>query len=1262
MDMRIRDLKNKIKAETAVLLIFTLIFQQASISMAGINAGQGSGAAGTEAASEASDAGKLKETPLNNDNTSFMSFPSRFSDMLPEGYDEQYYVFTLESVTDITISVESDDRSCQYGAELLDSGFSSLGISKRRTGQRITKKGLLAGTYFLRVFPLSDNTWEPYAVSIQKLKLSESEVNNTDFSELHMVATLQGNGSPYRMNGYDPHYDVYVASGSSAMNNYQWYELETPKYADKGVNYGGIYPMPQSYYSSWLGPVDEDVLPMSRVEDYREDDYAEYYQNRGIVYEEGEPLIHVQNSIALPARYTGFTEDGEGIEDPGWESHIKAGIMNYGALTTGIHWGNIACEKPGCFYFNGWDYDYIEGEYEGQTYKVLKDMLDENAYQNHEVVVVGWDDDYPKENFRYYIDPKTDGVVGYDPTAGSDSSDDENEKALKFLSSDLEKRPAKRATSSSASKVIYKATSSDARAKEAAADDIEDGKTVDPRTEQDTVDKEELLKYLLPDRDGAWIIRNSWGKGAGEKGYYYVSYCDKQLFGADNTWAYTATEATGNYNKLYEVTSLPYSRETYCFAEGDYLMASTVFTADKDGADVLKAVSFVLLNNNIHYEIAVNQGEDIGKGWLEDNIYADGSKLYAGYYTVRLDKSVILEPGEPFEVILRIEGDGQEQLALPLVLNDRSVANIPRKPGTCKVYDPGTGDEWLGISDAFTEDNGSSNYYAYFTIKAMCNDASLDEGETKRITELEIDPEKYLAFTEDPDIERSRRASGRPEDDRDSLIPDASRDKEAATSSDAPLKDRQKQDPDSSKLYNGHVLKQRETSRMIGAAELSEPEVTLPESFDLRKEGVLTPVRDQGWTNTCWAFGSTAAVESSYLLNGSNLYDFNYSSGISLETELPLTDEGAVIYLFDKEETESLYKALFTPKLLAWDEGPIEDAYGRLSWELSGDLSAVDTSGFREITGGTGLTENGEAVQLFTPLENGELTVKVSSADDPTKTASCRVILLEEDTVDSLSVSPTTLRLRAGSSYKLEVKLEAPEEIEVSPLYSSDNPNIATVDDSGLVLGVSAGTTVIRVRAGDKEAICTVTVWKPESSNGGGSVSGVIYSASGHGSSIRGSWTQNADGSWSFSTGGSVYKNSWGYIYNPYGDQGAGEYGWFRFDEEGRMLTGWYLDTDGGWYYLNPHSDGSLGKMLTGWLRDADGSIYYLKTVSDGSQGRMLTGWQWIADETGREYRYYFRPESGGPMGALLISGVTPEGFEVDDKGRWCINGIPQSR
>ena len=45
----------------------------------------------------------------------------------------------------------------------------------------------------------------------------------------------------------------------------------------------------------------------------------------------------------------------------------------------------------------------------------------------------------------------------------------------------------------------------------------------------------------------------------------------------------------------------------------------------------------------------------------------------------------------------------------------------------------------------------------------------------------------------------------------------------------------------------------------------AEDDYDLPVSYDLRKFGRITPIRDQHPWGTCWAFGSIASVESNYL-------------------------------------------------------------------------------------------------------------------------------------------------------------------------------------------------------------------------------------------------------------------------------------------------------------------------------------------------------------------------------------------------------------
>lgn len=147
---------------------------------------------------------------------------------------------------------------------------------------------------------------------------------------------------------------------------------------------------------------------------------------------------------------------------------------------------------------------------------------------------------------------------------------------------------------------------------------------------------------------------------------------------------------------------------------------------------------------------------------------------------------------------------------------------------------------------------------------------------------------------------------------------------------------------------------------------------------------------------------------------------------------------------------------------------------------------------------------------------------------------------------------------------------------------------------------------------------------------------------------VMGTWVQDGAGSWLFTEGGRTYAKEWAYIHNPYAGEGQENASWFRFDDDGKLHTGWYRDPqEGSWYYLHDQADGSLGRMYKGWQL-IGGHWYYFE-----SSGRMATGWRWV---NGRCYCLAW------PDGRMYSDTVTPDGYTVDASGAWTLDGVVQTQ
>ena len=118
-------------------------------------------------------------------------------------------------------------------------------------------------------------------------------------------------------------------------------------------------------------------------------------------------------------------------------------------------------------------------------------------------------------------------------------------------------------------------------------------------------------------------------------------------------------------------------------------------------------------------------------------------------------------------------------------------------------------------------------------------------------------------------------------------------------------------------------------------------------------------------------------------------------------------------------------------------------------------------------------------------LKEGSATITVTTKDG-SKTATCKVTVSKPAStisVTGVSLNKTSLSLTVGGSQSLSATVSPSNASDKSVSWKSSDTSVATVDGSGNVKAVKAGTATITVttKDGSKTATCKVTVSKPVS-------------------------------------------------------------------------------------------------------------------------------------------------------------------------------------
>ena len=173
----------------------------------------------------------------------------------------------------------------------------------------------------------------------------------------------------------------------------------------------------------------------------------------------------------------------------------------------------------------------------------------------------------------------------------------------------------------------------------------------------DNYSRENFNNTCQPENNGAWLIKNSYGKEFGSEGYFWISYEDNTLL--ESVVYSSLIENPYRHNYQYDyfgwTTSLntvtTETRNSRIYKTG--LMAN-IFMADDD--EYISAVSICTLDENTEYEITVYS--DITKrsdpvSGIPSSV-TSGCQKYPGYHIITLDDKIRIRQGDYFSVVVKI--------------------------------------------------------------------------------------------------------------------------------------------------------------------------------------------------------------------------------------------------------------------------------------------------------------------------------------------------------------------------------------------------------------------------------------------------------------------------------------------------------------------------------------------------------------------------------------------------------------------------------
>ena len=228
----------------------------------------------------------------------------------------------------------------------------------------------------------------------------------------------------------------------------------------------------------------------------------------------------------------------------------------------------------------------------------------------------------------------------------------------------------------------------------------------------DTYSKENFPSASGVNNDGAWIVKNSYGKNWGKNGYFYLSYEDKSITNLVSNTAMTTPAYPNNY--FYDGAAAG----TFTFPgttinNGYYVSNIFKATAGNGKDEELGEIVTAVPQDNTDFQIQVytdlKNTSDPTSGTPAYAESVDYTQPLAGIHTIHLNTPVKIPQGTFYSVVIRIP-DGSNKFYVEKTTTSTSWFTATAGIDPDQSFFSTSGKKWY--------DAGNHQYNCCFSVKA----------------------------------------------------------------------------------------------------------------------------------------------------------------------------------------------------------------------------------------------------------------------------------------------------------------------------------------------------------------------------------------------------------------------------------------------------------------------------------------------------------------------------------------------------------------